>query len=738
MKIRKAALYAAAAALCALCAAFSLWKNGFGGLESVEARLFSWPRSAVVRDRFGGVLGVMASEDGEYCLPIRLSDMGKWMPLIAVEVEDRRFWSHGGVDAPGLLRAARDNFLSRRVASGASTITSQVIRLCRPAERTVWTKLREFSQATRLEKVMTKDEILEFYLNTVPLGGTLRGVEAASRAWFERSARDLTIAQAALLAVMIKGPTAYRPDMHPETARRRRDWAISMLRERGKISAEQARSAMAEPLPKRLNPLPRDELIFCGKVLSMTAEKDVVSTLDRSAQRILRAALLEALAGQHADVTAAGVLMENATGAIRACVPNARWGTRSAAEWVDCASALRSPGSALKPFVYAMAFEDGALTPSSLMADTPLTLSGRAPRNFDRIYRGPVSAGSALADSLNVPAVRVLRMEGGERFLQKLRLLGFDSLTRGADYYGDSLVLGGCEVSPLQLCAASGALARLGQFVQPRFLRDEPRTERAVFSPQSAWITTNVLSDPARMPTLLRAAEGARMAFKTGTSYGLRDAWTAAWNDEWSLVVWLGDPSGEPHPELVGLGTAAPAALKVLRALGGDFSAPPPGVSRREVCSLSGQPPSPLCPRTVGEFYIPGVSNAARCPMHRTEAGKTVVVWPPELSSFMESPREKRTDLSISSPLDGASYLMHENGARLILRAEGAEEFFWFADGRFVGRGKPERPCSWPMERGRHRISVMDSLGRQKTVEFSVYTLDKNPSDELPELLPVE
>ena len=744
MKHRKLTLWLGGTLLLGLCAAFGLFRcwESLGGLAPVESRLSAWPRSTAVRDRSGALLSVTLSEDGEFCLPVLLSDMGRWMPIAAVEVEDRRFWSHSGVDWLGLMRASFDNLTSRRVRSGASTITSQIVRICWPAERTVRTKLREFAQARQLERTHSKEELLSIYLNIIPLGSNLRGVEAASLAWFGRSSRDLTIAQAALLAVMVKGPTAYRPDLHPRAALQRRNWAISLMESRGRITADQARLARAEPLPRSITPLPGEEWVFCRKVASLTTSRDITSTLDRSMQKTLRASLLDALADQDSQVTAAGVLIENRTGAVRAYVPNARRGQKGApAEWVDCASALRSPGSALKPFAYALAFEDGTLSPASLMADTPLTLSGRAPRNFDRLYRGPVSAANALVDSLNVPAVRILRREGGERLLQKLRLLGFSSLTQPAVHYGDSLVLGGCEVSPLQLATAATALARLGDRIESRFIESDPVAERSVFSADSAWITTHILSDPSRLPTLLRSVDPSkgRFAFKTGTSYGLRDAWTVGWNDRWTLAVWLGDPRGEPHPGLVGLGAAAPAVLETLRALPtGGFTSPPPGVVTREVCALSGLPPSPLCPRTVKEYAIAGVSPAAACTMHHLENGKVVVVWPPELSAYMESPREKRSELSITSPLADAAYLKHEDGANLILRAEGSGEYFWFVDGRYVGRGTADRPCLWPMTRGKHRLSVTDALGRQKAIRFSVYTLDDNPGSQIPDLEPID
>ncbi len=709
--------------------------------DAVESRLSLWPRSTVVRDRAGAPLCVSLSEDGEFCLPVLLSEMGPWLPMAAVEVEDRRFWSHSGIDPFRLLRAGFDYVFGGR-RTGASTITSQIVRICVPAERTPATKLREFARALSLEKLHSKEELLAAYLNTIPLGGALRGVEAASLAWFGRPARDLSLSQAALLTAMIKGPTAYRPDTHPSAARARRDWVVSLLERRGRITREQARLARSEPLPRRMLPLPSDEWLFCRKAASLTGEKDFVSTLDRSMQRTLRASLREALAGMDSAVTAAGVLIENDTGAVRAYVSNARRGQKDApAEWVDCASSPRSPGSALKPFAYALAFEDGSLSPASLLADTPLTFSGRAPRNFDRLYRGPVSAAAALVDSLNAPAVRVLRRVGGERLLQRLRLLGFSSLAQSAAHYGDSLVLGGCEVSPLRLATAASALARGGALVESRFAESQPVVERRVFSRESAWIITDTLADPARMPTLLRSVAPlrGRFAFKTGTSYGLRDAWTVGWNSRWTLCVWFGDPTGEPHAELVGLALAAPAVRKTLRALPpGGFPPPPPGVAEREVCALSGLPPSPLCPRMVKEYAIPGVSPARVCAMHRLEGGRVVVSWPPELSAFIASPNDALAGLSVSSPVPGAAYLLHERGAKLILRAEGGGEYFWFVDGRYVGRGTPETPCLWTMSRGSHLLSVTDALGREQAVRFSVYTLDDNPSARIPDLVPID
>lgn len=710
-----------------------------GNLTPVENRLYSRPRSRVVRDRNGEVLRVTLSEDGEFLLPIPLKDMGKYLPRIAVEVEDRRFYSHHGIDFLRLAAALYGNLKAGRVTSGASTISSQIVRLACPAARTPATKLLEFSRAVRLEMRHSKSELLEMYLNAVALGGNYRGVEAASHAWFGCSAKELSPAGAALLVAMIKGPGALRPDVFPRRVKARRDLILSMMAERGIISSPQLRDALREPLPERMLSLPNSEILFCERVLALSDALDVTSTLDVKLQMTLRSVLEGALASFPPGITAAGVLIENSSGAVRAYVANAARGHAGAsAPWVDCASSPRSPGSALKPFVYACAVEDGLITPRTLLADTPLDMSGRAPRNFDRKYRGPVTAAAALVDSLNVPAVRMLRAVGHERFLFRLRRLGFDTLTGDAPHYGDSLILGGCEVSPLALAGAATALACGGMLKRPLFTGDAVCVPEQVFSEAAAAIITHILADRRRMPPLLQnvAPRRGHFAFKTGTSYGLRDAWTVGWNHEWTLAVWLGHPRGSPHSDLVGISAATPAVMEFFRSLPpSDFPPLPESVGWRDVCSLSGKIPGPLCPHTVKDLYIRNVSRSGVCRMHALENGRTVVVWPQELSGYVGSRREKRKSLNVASPLEGAEYLLADEGTPLLLKAEGTGTLHWFVDGLHVGSSTSWRSLQWKMKPGRHTASVIDEKGRRKNVPFSVYTPDSNPVRQLQGLI---
>jgi len=364
--------------------------------------------------------------------------MGKWIPLAAVEVEDRRFRDHRGVDLISVIRAVLQNIRSGRVVSGASTITSQLIRLSHPRPRTIQTKLIEFAAAVKAEQVFSKDRILELYLNRAPFGGNIRGVEVAARMYFSKSAAELSLAEAALLVGMLKGPSLYRPDRNPETSRSRRDFILSLLAERGIISGGQLRLALSEPLPEERRSLPSKARHFALAALGDRRQGGMIhTTLDTRIQELLERTLGASLAALPEEITGAGIVMENKTGEIRAYCGNVRLGTGLSGSWVDCARSPRSPGSALKPFAYLAAFERGTHTPSTLMADTPLAFSGNAPRNFDMTYRGPVPLRTALADSLNVPAVRILRAAGQELVLDLLRNAGFRTLSKPTGYYSE-------------------------------------------------------------------------------------------------------------------------------------------------------------------------------------------------------------------------------------------------------------------------------------------------------------
>ncbi len=707
-------------------------------------RILSYPVSPFITDRYERALAIRLSEASEYCVPVSLDKMGRWLPRVAVGVEDHRFRSHFGVDPIALFRAIVQNVGSGTVVSGASTISSQLIRLSIPRPRTIRTKALEFLQAISMERNLGKDTILELYLNRAPFGGNIRGVQAAARAYFGKNASDISLSEAALLIGMLKGPSVYRPDRNPDSARARRANVLDLLVHRGIVSAEEAYLAEQEALPANRGNIPDEAFHFVNLLLrSSPGRTFCISSLDPAVQHRLEHALSETIIDLPQSITAAGAVANNRTGEIVAYVGNARFGSGAPGSWIDCGQAPRSPGSALKPFVYAAAFEYGLLTPSSILADTPLAFSGYAPRNFDLVYRGPVSTRTALADSLNAPAVRVLRLVGAEEALQRLRTSGFTSLVHGTGHYGDSLILGGCEVTLLEMLEGYVTLATLGIRRQPLLFRaDSIRTSfrtsqsRRVFSEGATFIVADILRDTGRLLPIFREVfrhEERNIAFKTGTSYGLRDAWAAAYTPAYTAVVWVGDTAAASHPSLVGLHAAAPAALKIIRHLSegrSDWYDSPDSVSRREVCSLSGMPPSPLCPHTKKDWYIVGVSPNTPCDIHVQRDGATAVVWPAELEEFARrtSATVRAKGVTVTSPLSESIYYLApgDGSRRIAFTCEGGvRPFFWFVDGEFYGKQTDPGSLFWTMAQGKHRVAVTDSAGSSATTSFEVVRIGK-------------
>lgn len=773
-------------------------------------------------DRNGILFHVRMSSSEEWLLPVPLEEAGKWLPLVAVAVEDSRFYTHPGVDPLALLRACWQNFKNRRIVSGASTITSQVIRLSVPRERSLGTKLIEFFQALRLEHELSKRELLELYLNRSPFGGPLRGVEAASRQYFGKSASELSLSEAAMLIGLLRGPTYYRPDRNPELLRERRDQILDLMLAKNLADAKDLELAKAEDIPPPRRSMPSQARHYADLVLSALPrdsfnwhnnKNGLVCSLDLQRQQLLEAGLRLNLMNFSGEVTAAAAVMDNQSGEVLAYVGNARYVHGENKSWVDCAQAPRSPGSVLKPFIYLAAFERGLFTPASLVADSPLALSGRAPRNFDEKYRGPVSIHFALAESLNAPAVRVLRKVGYQESLTALRRVGFDLLSRNSDYYGDSLSIGGCEVTLYQVLRAYSTLARLGLEAKPRLLRVEARRDgpgksgrpgksgepgkpgepgelnelgelgepggvaAQIFSEPASWLVAESLKDTSRLSPVIRLLnqENPRpAAFKTGTSFGLRDAWAAAYNPKYTMVVWFGDASGRPDPKLVGLRAAAPVALAFLRELSANYevgpemagpeaagvkgpevgrqapggqsstagnSAPvagepyprlgrwyarPRGVERYEACGVSGQPAGPDCPNTRLAWRIAKVSRTIPCALHSGRDGEVELTWPAELADFAARRTEKTARaavIQITSPLPESKIFMtnDQRVQKIPLRCEGASgKIFWFVDQEFYAAQEPGENILWRISPGRHVIALMDESGRSARVEFRV------------------
>jgi penicillin-binding protein 1C len=499
------------------------------------------------------------------------------------------------------------------------------------------------------------------------------------------------------------------------------------------ITQKEAESAKNEVITKEKNLLPRKAPHLVSYLLANTDPArwrwgqegfwGLNTSLDIKIQDLLEMRLNQALLDFPASVTGAGALIDNQTGEVLAYVGGAR--TDGPWSFVDNARSLRSPGSALKPFIYLTAFAEFGLNPATMLADTPLSLDGQAPRNFDGAYRGPVSAGRALAESLNVPAVRVLRLIGQQNAQRTLRQAGFRTIS--GRNYGDSLILGGLEVTLIELLTAYSTLARGGELMQPVFERktsggDIVPAKKRVFDQGAVWLINESLKDDLRLPLGLRGSE---LAFKTGTSHGFRDAWMAVYNVDHSLVLWLGDPSGRSHEKLSGLSSLAPAAVTLMRSLGKSrpWPGPPDTLERFKACPLSGEPISVHCTAFTWSWRLASIAKTHPCRLHMRQKGQTVTLWPPELAGFMAAKDAKADQhrAEVVSPLEGGVIVLKQGQDRLPLRSEGTTGIVhWYLDDEFYEAAAPGSAPMLVLTPGSHRVSLVDEQNQTAKSDFIV------------------
>jgi penicillin-binding protein 1C len=623
-------------------------------------------------------------------MPVEPEEVDPRFIAFLTAYEDRRFAHHPGVDPLALLRAAGQMALSGRVVSGGSTLTMQVARLLEPREeRSALAKARQGLRALELERRMAKRDILRLYLTLAPYGGNIEGVRAASLAYFGREPRRLNIGEAALLVALPQSPEARRPDRAPEAARAARDRVLDRLAAAGAISVEDAERARAEPVPAARRPVPALAPHLADRLVERDRTSAVVrTTLDARLQASLEALVRERAQGFGPRLSGAVVVVDNATGEIRASVGSAGFLDPERAGAVDMTQAIRSPGSALKPFVYALAFEDGLAHPETLVDDRPLRYGAYAPENFDLGHQGTVTVRRALQQSLNTPVIELLEAVRPARFLGRLREAGADLRLPPDSAPGLAVGLGGLGVTLSDLARLYAGLARGGETVALAALPGtaaEPA--RRLVDPVSAWQVADVLRG-APPPD---GAAGGRLPFKTGTSYGYRDAWAVGFDRRQTIAVWLGRPDNVPVPGLTGRGAAAPLLFDAWARTG---RAP----------ELSPAPPGALLASTVG---LP--------PPLRAFGHAAASLRPAERPGLAEAP------LQIAFPPDGAR-LERDGAEPIALRAQGGvPPLVWLVDGAPLGASGHRRAFDWsPPGRGFARVTVTDSQGTTASVSVRV------------------
>nr|WP_230474614.1 penicillin-binding protein 1C [Dyella monticola] len=575
--------------------------------------------STVVLARDGTPLRAFADSDGVWRYPITAKQVSPLYLQALLTYEDQWFYRHPGVNPYALLRGVFGALRHGHVVSGGSTLTMQVARIITPIPHTVPGKLVQIFRALQLEAHLSKAQILDLYLNHAPFGGPIQGVEAASWAYLGKPASRLSHAEAALLAVLPQSPSLLRPDRHPDAARRARDKVLKRMRDKGLWSDAQLRDADMEPVVARSLRAPLDAALLAERLHQQQPQaRRIVTTIDANLQRAVEDRVSDYLSRLPSRTSAAVLVVDNATLEARVYVGTAAFADPSRLGHVDMVRAQRSPGSTLKPFLYGLALDDGLITSQSLLVDAPQDFGGYKPSNFDDAFNGPVSVADALQRSLNVPAVDVLDHVGTNRFVARLANGGVDlSLPQGAQP-NLSIILGGASTRLENLVGAYTAFANGGVAGAPRYLPDAPRQARRLLSPGAAWIIRDILStNPADVegaPLEGTISQHDTVAWKTGTSYGYRDAWAIGVTDRWTIGVWIGRPDGTPSPGQYGAVTSLPLMFAVVDMLpnGGDHvhAAQPATVRQVDICwplgGLAAHTPPVLCRKQRKAWALDG------------------------------------------------------------------------------------------------------------------------------------
>lgn len=708
MTVRWRRLLPAAASLLLLGYLFCLPRDLFKGVSY----------STVVESAEGDLLGARISDDGQWRFPPCDTVPARFATAL-VQFEDRHFRWHPGVNPLSLLRAARDNFRSGHVVSGGSTITMQVIRLSRQRERTVWQKLIESVLATRLELRCSKRKILALYASHAPFGGNVVGLEAASWRYFGRPASELSWGESATLAVLPNAPSTMHPGRGREELLQKRNRLLKRLLEHGDISPETFAASCEEPLPDAPLPLPSLASHYverCPK--GMRTRTGIPLALQRS---------VEAAVNRRSDALAkegvadmAAVVIDNATGIIISYVGNASQERERPGRQVDVACSPRSTGSILKPFLYAAALQDGIILPRTLLPDIPVNLSGFAPQNFDRQYYGAVPADEALSRSLNIPSVFLLRQYGIPRFWSVLRDAGLSTVTQAPEHYGLSLILGGAEARLDEITAAYSA-----------FVRGE-----APFSdPLARWYTFEALKEVNRPDQLdwrlIRSVRKA--AWKTGTSYGFRDAWAVGMTPAYTIGVWAGNAQGQGVPGLTGARAAGPLMFDILNLLpySDEWFSLPDGGCWAEVCTDSGHLAGPDCPKELMQIPAAGLDSDP-CPYH----GSGEFVLPPAMEWYYRPNHPEYTGAKRPSAAAAVQFIYPQNGAVLTLprQLSGSVDglvfrvahhrqdatLWWHLDRTYIGETTFRHELLLAPSPGSHTLTVVDQDGATASVRFMV------------------
>lgn len=731
--------------------------------------------STLVTSSDGTLLHAFLSPDDKWRMYVELKEITPILRKAIITKEDKYFYYHFGVNPIAIIRAAYNNVTKGRRTSGASTITMQVVRLLYPNKRTYLNKVAEIGRAIQLETFYSKDEILQMYLNLVPYGSNIEGIKSASYLYFQKSPDRLSLAEVTTLAIVPNRPTSLQlGTRNPLIVQERNKW-LERFREEKAFDAQVINDALKEPLNVSRHEAPKMVPHLALRLKKQLPDEHTIQTYIKMPVQAKVEQIVRNYAGRIRAMNihnAAVLLINNETMQVESYVGSADFNNKTDGGQVDGIQAVRSPGSALKPVLYATAFDKGIITPRNIINDVPTNFSGFEPENFDKKFNGKVTVEFALANSLNIPAVKVVRDLGKRELIEVLKKAGFQTVKKQEKDLGLSIVLGGCGVTLEEMTQLYAVFANQGKWEKVSLNKrvKVDRNASGLISPESCFLITQILSQIKR-PDLPNNFDYTyrlpKIAWKTGTSFGKRDAWSIGYNKKYTVGVWVGNFSGEGVPELSGAEIATPLLFQLFNSIDynstNEWFQQPRNVISRQVCAESGDLPNEYCANKILDYSIRNVSHTHRCehikkffvnyaetisyctqclPGDGNYKEKNYTNYAPELISFYESKhilyeripvhnpactRVFGTSANapvITNPNDGSEYYINTGDPQQMQlacqAANDVKEVYWYMNDKLLKKTKANQPVFFVPTAGKLRISCTDDKGRSSTISVIV------------------
>lgn len=731
--------------------------------------------STIVTDADGKVIHAFLNNNQKWRMKTELNEITPQLRKAIINKEDKYFYYHFGFNPVAIVRASFNNIIHWKKTSGASTITMQVARMLHPKDRNMGSKMIELFRALQLEWYYSKDEILQLYLNLVPYGSNIEGVKSASVIYFQQLPEHLSLAQIVALAIIPNRPSSLRLGIANDKICIERNKLLEKFREEKLFPDKDIEDAESEPLNVKRHEVPQLIPQLAWRLKQQFPSRPIIRTFIRTSFQEKAQQLSYNYVQRIKPIgvnNACAIIIDNKTKHVIVYLGSADISDSENNGNVDGVKAIRSPGSTLKPLLYALAIDKGLITPKTVLADVPVNFSGYHPENYDEKFRGTVSVEYALANSLNIPAVKVLNDLGVKYFVDHLRQAGFKQVEKDANKLGLSTILGGCGVRLEELAGLFSCLATNGEYESISFSKEDTSTMKfKLFSPAASFMITDILSQLARPDLPLQYQNNLhlpKIAWKTGTSYGRRDAWSIGVNKKYTIGVWVGNFSGLGAPELSGAEVATPLLFDLFNAIdynsSNEWFTAPPDFSMRYVCSQSGFPANDFCTDEVMDYFIPGISpnqkcthlkevsvspdgKTSYCMQCRPENGYVKKLFPnlsPELISFYESqniPYEKIPPHNvlckrvfesnapvITSPSDGVEYILEKKqNQQLALSCQANNEVkkvFWYINNEFYKKTDKTEKIFFTPTAGEVKISCTDDRGQNADIFITVTFID--------------